>query len=266
METDHYEVLALRYAHLATRTRRESFLGGDPHDGAPCPVDYYVWVVRNATRTFVIDTGFDHDDARRRGRLLNHLPREVLAMVGVDAETVEDVIVTHLHFDHAGTLHHFPRARFHVQAAEMTYATGRCMCYSDLNAPYDPAHVCRMVRSVYSGRVRFHEGDAELAPGLSVHLIGGHAKGIQAVRVRTARGWVVLASDSAHYYENLLNYRAFIVVHNVEDMMRGYDRLRSLAASVDHIVPGHDPAVLARYPAVSGLETIACRLDLPPGP
>ena len=97
-----------------------------------------------------------------------------------------------------------------------------------------------------------------------MHLIGGHAKGIQAVRVKTARGWVVLASDSAHYFENIVQYRPFIVVHNVEDMLRGYDRLRSLASSLEHIVPGHDPAVLARYPSVPGLESIACRLDLAP--
>lgn len=264
MESDQYEVFALRYAHLATRTRRESFLGVDEHDAAICPVDYYVWVVRNASRTFVVDTGFNHEDAARRGRVLERLPREALATIGVDAATVEDVIITHLHFDHAGTLDHFPNARFHLQTVEMAYATGPCMCYPILRLPYDVNHVCDMVRRVYSGRVRFHDGDAEIAPGISVHLIGGHAKGVQAVRVKTARGWVVLASDSAHYFENIVHYRPFIIVHNVEDMLRGYDRLRALATSIDHIAPGHDPAVLARYPNVPGLESIACRLDLAP--
>lgn len=261
---DSYEILAIRYARLASRTRRESFLGIDPHDALPCPLDYYVWVVRNARRTFVVDTGFDHEEGARRGRVLERLPREALAMLGVDAASVEDVVITHLHYDHAGTLDHFPRARLHLQEAEMAYATGRCMSYETLRHPYSVDHVCSMVRQVFAGRVAFHAGDAEIAPGLSVHLIGGHAKGVQAVRVRTARGWVVLASDSAHYYENFLAYRPFIIVHDVEATLRGYDRLRALATSVDHVIPGHDPAVMDRYPAAEGAPTVACRLDLPP--
>jgi hypothetical protein len=147
----------------------------------------------------------------------------------------------------------------------MAYATGCCMGYETLRHPYSVEHVCGMVRHVFAGRVAFHAGDDEVAPGLSVHLIGGHAKGIQAVRVRTRRGWVVLASDAAHYYENFLEYRPFIIVHDVEATLRGYDRMRVLATSVDHIIPGHDPDVLRRYPAVPGLEGIACRLDVPPG-
>lgn len=76
-------------------------------------------------------------------------------------------------------------------------------------------------------------------------------------------GWVILTSESAHFYESFLSYRPFIVVHDVEAMLRGYDQLRVLASRVDHIIPGHDPAVLQRYPAVPGMEGIACRLDLP---
>jgi glyoxylase-like metal-dependent hydrolase (beta-lactamase superfamily II) len=266
MSEDSYEVYAIRYATLQARTRRETFLGVDPHDAAPCPIDYYVWLVRNAERTIVVDTGFDRAEGAARGRALERLPREGLAMLGVDPAAVEEVVITHLHYDHAGTLEDFPKARFHLQEAEMAYATGRCMCHAALQAPYSVEHVCRMVRNVFSGRVAFQAGDAEIAPGVSVHLIGGHAKGVQAVRVRTRRGWVVLASDAAHYYENFIHYRPFIIVHDVEATLRGYDRLRKLGSSVNHVVPGHDPEVLRRYPAVPGLEGIATRLDLEPSP
>jgi hypothetical protein len=46
----------------------------------------------------------------------------------------------------------------------------------------------------------FHDGDEEIQPGLSVHLIGGHTMGIQSVRVMTRNGWLVLASDASHYF------------------------------------------------------------------
>lgn len=264
MTNDTYEVYALRYASLA-KTRRETFLGVDPHDAAPMPLDYYVWVIRNAARTIVVDTGFDHEEARLRGRVLARLPREALALLAIEAEQVTDVIVTHLHYDHAGTLGDFPRARLHVQEAEIGYVTGRCMTYEALRRPYSVDHVCRIVRGVFDGRVALHAGDRELFPGISVHLIGGHAKGIQCVRVATAGGPLVLASDAAHYYENLADYRPFIIVHDVEATLRGYDRMRDLAGGLERIVPGHDPLVMERYPAADGrLEGVVVRLDVAP--
>ena len=265
MTDDRYEVLAIRYGGMANRTRRENFMGLDPHETAPMPIDYYVWVIRNDARTIVVDTGFDHDEAGRRGRKLDRLPREGLAMLGVEAEAVEDVIITHLHHDHAGTLDDFPKARFHLQETEMGYVTGACMCHEALRLPYSVEHVCQMVQRVYSGRVRFADGDAAIAPGVTVHMLGGHSKGIQCVRVETARGPVVLASDTAHFYENMEQGKPFIITHDVEATLRGYDRLRELAASPAHIVPGHDPLVLQRYPAVEArLKGIACRLDVAP--
>jgi len=257
-----YEVYAVRYAAHLPRTRRESFMGIDPHDSAPHPIDYFVWLARNAERTVVIDTGFDHDEGSARGRRLERLPREGLAALGVDATTVDNVIISHLHYDHAGGMADFAQARFHLQEAEMAYATGRCMCYAALNQPYTVDHVCAMVRNVYSGRVRFYDGDGAVAPGITVHLIGGHAKGVQAVRVTTADGPLVLASDSAHFYENFLHYRPFIITHDVEATLRGYDRLRDLAeGDTDRIVPGHDPLVMQRYEAPNAaLAGIAVRL------
>ena len=120
-----------------------------------------------------------------------------------------------------------------------------------------------MVRRVYAGRVRFHDGDAELAPGVSVHLIGGHTMGLQVVRVATRRGWVVVASDASHFYANMEEIRPFPIVYNLTDMVEGYDRLRALADSPEHIIPGHDPLVLERYPAPSNsaLQGIVARLD-----
>ena len=85
MSDDTYEVYAVRYATMANRTRRENFIGFDPHDAAPMPIDYYVWVIRNAARTVVVDTGFDQAEGERRGRLITRLPRDGLAMLGVEA-------------------------------------------------------------------------------------------------------------------------------------------------------------------------------------
>jgi glyoxylase-like metal-dependent hydrolase (beta-lactamase superfamily II) len=182
--------------------------------------------------------------------------------MGVDAAQVKDVVITHLHYDHVGNFDLFPAATFHLQDLEMQYATGRCMTVDAMRHAYEVEDVVGMVRRVYAGRVRFHDGDGEIAPGVTVHHVGGHTMGIQVVRVATRRGWVVLASDAAHFYANMEQQRPFPIVYNVGDMVNGWRRARSLAQSDAHVVPGHDPLVMQRYPAPSkALEGLVVRLD-----
>lgn len=263
MPSERYEVLALKYAEKLDRIRADNFIMADDH-AAPGPMDYFVWVARNHQRSIVIDTGFDFAEADRRGRKVLRHPRDVLALIGIDAATVSDVIITHLHYDHAGTLDAFPAAKFHMQAAEMAFATGPCMCEPHMRLAYTAEHVCQMVRNIYSGRVMFHQGEAEIAPGLSVHHIGGHSRGLQCVRVETEDGPRVLASDATHYYENFELGKPFPIVVDMADVMAGYRTLVRLAGRADRVVPGHDPLVLARYPALDDRATgIVHRLDVP---
>ena len=255
-----YEVYALKYAHHARRAA-ENFIGGDAHDG-PMPLDYFVWLIRGDGREFVVDTGFSAAVAAKRGRDHLRCPTAALKMMGVDAARVQDVVVTHLHYDHAGNFDLFPAATLHLQELEMRYATGRYMCSECFRGAFDVEDVVGMVRRVYEGRVRFHDGDAQLAAGVSLHHVGGHTMGLQVVRVATRRGWLVLASDASHFYANLEQGRPFPIVWSVADMMDGYERMRSLAASPEHIIPGHDPLVMQRYPAPDrSLEGVVARLD-----
>lgn len=259
-----YEVFAVRYGRHEGRTRRENFIITDAHD-APMPLDYYVWALVNGNRTIVVDTGFDFDEAKRRNRTITRLPREGLAMIGVDAAKVADVVVTHLHYDHAGTIDDFPAATFHLQDLEMMYATGRNMAYTPFGYAYSPDHVGQMVAHAFKGRVAFSDGDSEVAPGVTVHHIGGHTMGMQCVRVATKRGWVVLASDASHFYENMEGTAPFPIVYSVAEMVAGYAKMRALAESPAHIIPGHDPLVMDRYPAPkSDLDGVVVRLDVAP--
>ncbi len=255
-----YEVYAIKYAHHARRAS-ENFIGGDPHDG-PMPLDYFVWLIRGGGREIVVDTGFSAAMARKRGRDHIRCPTDGLKLLGTDAASVKELVITHLHYDHVGNFDLFPAATLHLQDLEMRYATGRYMGHDCFRGAYEVEDVVGMVRRVYENRVRFHDGDAEIAPGVSVHLIGGHTMGLQAVRVGTRSGWLVLASDASHFYANMEEARPFPIVWSVADMVEGYRKLASLAQSPAHIVPGHDPLVFQRYPAASSdLEGIAVRLD-----
>lgn len=258
-----YELFALRYATREAR-RPEHFIGGDPHD-APMPMDYFVWAAVSPRRSYVIDCGFTAATASRRKRTYFRNPVAALRLIGVDPDSVEDVILTHLHYDHVGNHGAFGRARFHLQEAEMHFATGRYMRFPYLSHAFEVDDVCGIVRLNYAQRIVFHHGDAEVAPGISVHKAGGHSGGLQFVRVHTARGWVVLASDVAHYYENFESRRPFSGAFHVGEMLDGFDAIAAQAQSSHHIVPGHDPMVMQRYPAPScDLDGIVVRLDVMP--
>ena len=260
MSGPQYEVYAIKYAHHARRAS-ENFIGGDPHDG-PMPLDYFVWLIRGNGHEIVVDTGFSRAMAQKRGREHLRCPTDGLRLLNVKPEEIKDVVITHLHYDHVGSFDLFPAATLHLQELEMRYATGRYMCEDCFRGAFEVEDVVGMVRRVYAGRVRFHDGDRELLPGVSLHLIGGHTMGLQVVRVATRRGWVVLASDASHFYANMEQVRPFPIIWSVADMVDGYRRLRELAESPGHIIPGHDPLVLERYPApAKELQGIVVRLD-----
>lgn len=261
-----YEVLALRYATSGPgRVRHENFVGrADPHD-APMPLDYFVWAIRGEGRTIVVDTGFGHDAAARRGRALLRHPADALREAGIDPGEVADVIITHLHYDHAGSLDAFPKARFHIQEAEMAFATGRPVCHACIRQPFDVDNVVEAVRLLYGGRLVFHDGTGTVAPGISVHRVGGHTGGLQVVRVATARGPLVLASDAFHFTENRRQRNPFPIVWHVGEMLDGYLRCEELAGGDESLlVPGHDPEVLRRWPRFRADSPDTVRVDLPP--
>jgi glyoxylase-like metal-dependent hydrolase (beta-lactamase superfamily II) len=257
-----YQVYAIKYARHE-RKRTENFLGGDSHD-VDMPMDYFVWAIVGQSRTFLVDTGFDQQGATQRGRLITNPVDIGLAQIGVNVADVEDIIITHMHYDHAGNRAMFPKARYHVQDREMQYCTGRCMCHGALSHPFYVEDIAEMVRKVFTGRVQFHDGASSITSGLSVHLVGGHTNGLQVVRVHTAQGWMVLASDASHYYDNMANHRPFPVVYNVGDMLAAYETAYKLADAPHLVIPGHDPQVFDRFPAHSKeTQGWIARLDAP---
>jgi len=243
-----YEVYALKYAERNTRTRTDSFILADDHN-SPHPMDYFIWLIRNEDRTILVDTGYDGREAGLRDRAIQIEPGEALSKIGVRPEEIDQCIITHLHYDHAGGLDQFPNATLHMQSTEMAYATGPCMCHDALKMPYTADHICEAVKRVYSGKVAFYDGDGEVAPGVTVHALSGHSKGLQGVMVDTADGPLLLASDASHYYENYQLNKPFPLVVDVEAMLNSFDRMRALAPD-DRIIPGHDPLVREYYPQV----------------
>lgn len=257
-----HQVFAIRFATVE-RKAVDNFLLRDGHDGV-MPLDFFVWLVRGPHGDILVDTGFSEASSIARKRNFIMHPVDAIQAMGLAPADVKHIVLTHLHYDHAGNTDAFTNARIHIQEREMHYATGRYMCHHSLNHFFAVDDVKNMVEHTFAGRTEFHDGVATVVPGVTLHRIGGHTDGLQVVRVFTERGWIVLASDAAHYYDNMLEHNPFPAIFNLGEMLEGYRHIATLADSPDHVVPGHDPLVLKRYPSagITGVEAVA--LHLPP--
>jgi glyoxylase-like metal-dependent hydrolase (beta-lactamase superfamily II) len=248
----HYEVLAVRYGLLRAPKshlyhRYEAY--GEPD--AEIEMAYYFWVLRGGGETILVDTGFDPAVGARRGRTCLCPPVDGLRALGIEPEAVSAVIVTHLHYDHIGNLDAFPHAELVVPRRELEFWSGRSAERFQFASHVEAGEVALLEEASRAGRVRLTDGAEEIFAGVTARSVGGHSPG-QQVTVVTARGGdVVLASDAVHFYEEFELDRPFGVIADLERMYAAYDLLRELLAPEGAVlVPGHDPQVVARFPAL----------------
>lgn len=211
-----------------------------------------MFVIEGGAHPIVVDTGtsdasFTHDhhgyDLRRDP---DEEPLAALEAAGIDADSVQTVIHTHLHWDHCSNNHLFPNARFLVQEAELRYAID----------PAEPTRVAfeRTRRtnppwlSVLT-RIETVRGDVEIEPGVSVVALPGHTPGSQGILVDTDQGPHLLAGDCVDTYENW-NGDAnpdglrHIPSGSFTDLIAYMDSFRRIEELDCEVVPGHDEAVV----------------------
>ncbi len=257
-----WSVVALAYA-TRMGVRGQHFLGHDERSQEPHPTAYFVWLAVSDHDVVLVDAGIGPSRAATmRGLHYSGSPVELLTRAGVAPGDVGWSVLTHLHYDHTGVVGDLPSATYVVQVSEWDYWTGpwagRITRERWLHSAEDLAHLASAQRL---GRLRTVSGDVDLLPGLSVHLVGGHTAGMQVVRLRTSAGSVVLASDASHFYGNLAEDRPAPILHCMPAVYGAFDRITELADGADLIVPGHDPAVLDRYPPIwTGLPGRAVRI------
>lgn len=254
-------VYALRYSHRTASRKGEHFYGHASDCDVAWPIDYFTWVAIHGGRVVVVDAGFTPEEAAARGdRPYHATPIALLARLGVGAEVVDELVLTHLHYDHTGHVDAYPNARVLVQRAERDFWRSRLADRGDYAHLHRPGDLDALDRLASAGRVELLDGDHQVDDRVSLHHVGGHTPGMQVVRIVTTDGVVVLASDASHFYANFEEDRPYGVVHELPAMFAAFDRLRELAGDDGVIVPGHDPRVLDRHHVVDGTDGLIVRL------
>ena len=242
-----YTVDAIRYGTIVDFPVRGLVAGADP--SRKMDIAMIVWLVRGNGRIILVDSGFYRDQFFKQWKIRDFKkPSEAVAAAGVKPDEVTDVVVTHMHWDHADGADLFPKARIWIQRDEYTYYTGEAWHGKRTHGGIDPDDVRSYVQMNMDGRLSFVEGDnQEIIPGITCYIGGKHTYASQFVTVNTAEGTVVLASDNVYLYENLAKHVPIAATLDADSNLKAQDRMRQLAAKPSFIIPGHDPAIFERF-------------------
>ena len=208
-------------------------------------IAYYMWCIKGEGKTVLVDTGMDDEEAGKRNFIGLKYLEDKLKKLDVDPANIDTVIVSHLHADHFSAYELYPNATFLVQKRDIEHLTGPGVKFHQIIE--FAANMQEVVRLAYAKRIRYLDGDEQIAPGIQAVLVGGHSPGIQVVVVTTSRGKAVICSDAVELYQNLEKDVAGHVVDLLQ-MLLSYDRIRALASSPELIIPGHDPLVMKNFP------------------
>jgi len=243
-----YEIYAVRYATIPDFSVAGLVAGADR--SRKLDIAMMIWLVRGGGRNILVDSGFYRDQFFRQWHVADFVkPSDSLQRVGLKPEDISDVIITHMHWDHADGMDLFPKARIWLQKEELEYYAGSAWQSPRTHGGIDQDDVIAAVKLNMQGRVGLVNGDAqEIIPGITCYTGGKHTYASQFVGVNTAAGIVVLASDNMYLYENLEKHVPIAATLDPASNLRAQDRMKQLAASPQLIIPGHDPAVMKNFP------------------
>lgn len=243
------EIYAVRYGALADFPVSSLVAGAD--SARRLDVALTVWVIKPGNgRIVLVDAGFYREKFMTRWTPVDYQkPSDAIRVLGITPEQVTDIIVSHVHWDHADGIDLFPNATVWIQREEYEHHVGGGGV--SLDRAVDALDAAMLYALRQAGRVRMVDGDAqEIMPGIHVYTGGKHTFASQYAGVVTTKGTVVLASDNAYLYENLDSRAPIAQTLDRASNLAAQQRMLELAGTTGVVVPGHDPAVFTRFPSV----------------
>ncbi|HTS74655.1 MAG TPA: N-acyl homoserine lactonase family protein [Bryobacteraceae bacterium] len=245
-----YEIYAIRYATIKDFSAAGLIAGADR--SRKMDIAMMVWLIKGEGRNILFDSGFYHDRYMQQWKPVDYQkPSEAIAKLNLKPEDITDVIISHIHWDHADGFDLFPKAKIWIQKDELEYYAGEAW-QGHRRTAADADTIIELVKWNTEGRVALVNGDAQqIFPGITAYLGGKHTYASQFLGVNTAAGTVILASDNVYLFENLEKHLPIAQTLDAASNLRAQDRMKDLAANPKLIIPGHDPAVMRNFPEVA---------------
>ena len=247
-----YEAFAVRFGILPAFSVSGLVAGADRERTLDIPV--MVWLLKGSNgKITLIDSGFYRQKFLDQWKPRDfRTPAAAVEAAGVTAEAVNDVIISHAHWDHVDGADLFPNATVWIQREEYRYYTGDAWQARNTHGGVDADDMLALLKINTSGRLKFVDGDdQEVAPGIRCYIGGKHTRESQFCSVRLATGTAVFTSDNVYLYENVEKHVPIAQTLDAASNLKAQDRAKSLASDPRLLVPGHDPAVFERFERVA---------------
>lgn len=209
------------------------------------------WLLRGNGKVILFDAGFYRHKFITQWKPQDYVtPAQAVQRLGVEPSHVTDIVISHIHWDHADGVDLFANAHVWLQKDEYDYyidSTG-----APLHPAIDSLDAAMLFRLNAQGRVTKIDGDdREIFPGIRVYTGGKHTFASEYLSAPTRSGTVVLASDNVYLYQNLDQHRPIAQTLDSISNLAAQRRMFTIASKPSLIIPGHDPLVFERFPKVA---------------
>lgn len=222
--------------HLGDITRDNTNMMYMVDPGKKINIPLLAWLLYDGNDYILVDTGGTSPDGVHY-MPYTQVPEQTLPaqlkLHGVTPEDIKTVIMTHLHWDHAGNNALFPNAKFYVQRRELEYAA----------APLDIQKGAYNKTLIFQTDYEIVDGCAEITDGISVFPTPGHSPGSQSVVVDTDQGKYIIVGDLICLYDCMA--RNPMIINGLHtNLFEYYDSMNAVAATGYTVLPGHEPKIL----------------------
>ncbi len=264
-----WEIFVMEFARSKNQPWVDLISGMYPEGVMDLPFSFIL--ARHEERITLIDTGFMQDEcdtsfARKFGIPTWISPLRMLAEMGVHADDVTDVFITHAHFDHMGSIAEFPNAHIYIQKSELLSwyeAIALPKRFGHLTAIIDPDNLRTALDASIAHRVSLIDGDKNnVLPGIHVRLGSGHTIGQQFILLDSSSGRWMISGDcvySRRQFTGHNNDGVYVPLNNavgsVWEQLKTIDRMNDeLGGDLSRLVVLHDIERWKGFPIVHEVE------------
>jgi glyoxylase-like metal-dependent hydrolase (beta-lactamase superfamily II) len=264
-----WELYVIEYA----RSRNQpvaSLIAGAFADGA-MEVPFSFVLAKNGDRVVLLDCGFINDGGGAEMAIRFDVPwwispLRMLEEFGIRPADISDIVLSHAHFDHMGSIAEFPKARLHIQKREyLSWMEAMALPrqFGFITQVVHPDDLRTAFDASLEHRLNLIEGDRDnVLPGIHVRTGEGHTLGQQFIIAETAKGRVVVSGDCIYGARNILgnnNDGVYIPlgagVGSTWEQIKTIDRINTeIQGDMSKLVILHDFDRWAKLPVVKEIE------------
>lgn len=251
-QNPNYEIFAIKFAERTLKTPLSDIAVGATDDDSLNVVFMYWLLKGNNGKIILIDAGFTDDMTINPKFITWSPPEKMLAKINIKPEEVTDIILTHPHWDHMGGISLYPNAQVWMQREDYNYFVNDAWQAGGNNAGFNKSDVIKLVQKNLDSKLTLVHGDnIEILPGIKVFIGSKHTFESQYVLVNSDSNPVIIASDNAWFYYNLISLLPIPFTFDSKAYSENLQRMKTMVSNMDLIIPGHDPLVFSKFPKVT---------------